>query len=207
VSATSPLPGSRARSYAARGALGGAALVLIAVGGLAPRTATGGLAAVVLAGGDVSMAWAGVRRRALRRGELPWTSIAQTLAALADGVQAAEWLHLLYQPVGDLRTERVVGFEALLRWRSPALGAVGPDRFVPVAEASGLIVPIGRWVLFQATRGPSTWRSSPRASSAPTSATGCAERCHLAQGWLFSRPLPAADAERLLTHPAGAVAG
>jgi EAL domain-containing protein (putative c-di-GMP-specific phosphodiesterase class I) len=60
--------------------------------------------------------------------------------------------------VVDLRTEQVVGFEALLRWRHPTLGAVGPDRFVPVAEAAGLIVPIGRWVLAEACRTAGRWQ-------------------------------------------------
>ena len=74
------------------------------------------------------------------------------------GALAAGQLRLTYQPVVDLQTERVVGFEALLRWQHPTLGAVGPDRFVPVAEDSGEIVPIGRWVLAEATRAAAHWQ-------------------------------------------------
>ena len=74
------------------------------------------------------------------------------------GALAAGQLRLVYQPVVDLQTERVVGFEALLRWQHPTLGTVGPDRFVPVAEDSGLIVPIGRWVLSEATRTAARWQ-------------------------------------------------
>jgi diguanylate cyclase (GGDEF)-like protein len=74
------------------------------------------------------------------------------------GALAAGQLRLTYQPVVDLQTERVVGFEALLRWQHPTLGAVGPDRFVPVAEACGEIVPIGRWVLMEAARTAARWR-------------------------------------------------
>jgi diguanylate cyclase (GGDEF)-like protein len=74
------------------------------------------------------------------------------------GALAAGQLRLAYQPVVDLRTEQVTGFEALLRWQHPTLGAVGPDRFVPVAEDSGEIVAIGRWVLAQATATAARWQ-------------------------------------------------
>ena len=74
-------------------------------------------------------------------------------------------MRLVYQPVVDLQTECVVGFEALLRWLHPTLGAIGPDRFVPVAEDSGSIVPIGRWVLAEATRTAARWqRAHPSAT-------------------------------------------
>ena len=80
--------------------------------------------------------------------------------ALAEGQ-----LRLVYQPVVDLQTEQVVGFEALLRWQHPTLGAIGPDRFVPIAEESGHIVPIGRWVLAEATRTAARWqRAHPAAT-------------------------------------------
>ncbi|OMQ14003.1 hypothetical protein A7K94_0219675, partial [Modestobacter sp. VKM Ac-2676] len=85
---------------------------------------------------------------------------------LAGALDAGQ-LRLVYQPVVDLATERVVGFEALLRWQHPVLGPIGPDRFVPVAEDSGLIVPIGRWVLAEATRTAARWqRAHPRRHAA-----------------------------------------
>ena len=59
-------------------------------------------------------------------------------------------LALVYQPLVDLREGRLVGFEALLRWTHPELGAVRPDEFIPVAERTGAIVPIGEWVLERA---------------------------------------------------------
>jgi diguanylate cyclase (GGDEF)-like protein len=69
-------------------------------------------------------------------------------------------LELFYQPLFDLREDRVCGFEALLRWRHPERGLVPPDQFIPVAEATGLIVPIGEWVLRQACADAAGWPSN-----------------------------------------------
>ena len=66
-------------------------------------------------------------------------------------------LSLAYQPVVDAHGEHVVSFEALLRWNSKEHGFVGPDKFIPMAEDTRLIVPIGKWVLQEACREAVNW--------------------------------------------------
>jgi EAL domain-containing protein (putative c-di-GMP-specific phosphodiesterase class I) len=65
---------------------------------------------------------------------------------------------LQYQPKIDLRTGQITGVEALLRWDQPDLGMLQPNQFIPLAEETGLIVPIGRWVLKTACEQHMAWR-------------------------------------------------
>jgi diguanylate cyclase (GGDEF)-like protein/PAS domain S-box-containing protein len=74
----------------------------------------------------------------------------QHRVALQDGIRvalAADQFRLAYQPIVQLCDRRIVGAEALLRWTHPRRGTVAPAEFIPVAEQSGLIVPIGQWVM------------------------------------------------------------
>ncbi|MFN8076251.1 MAG: EAL domain-containing protein [Kineosporiaceae bacterium] len=92
----------------------------------------------------------------------PWmhrrtTERAELSADLAHAVETGQ-LRLLYQPLVDLRTGRVYGAEALVRWQHPSRGVIMPDVFVPLAEATGQIGAITRWVLSEAATQARRWR-------------------------------------------------
>ncbi|MFF2843711.1 putative bifunctional diguanylate cyclase/phosphodiesterase [Paenarthrobacter sp. NPDC057981] len=84
----------------------------------------------------------------------------QIVGDLREGIRSGQ-LVLYYQPIVDLDTGKIEGCEALVRWDHPVHGLIMPDQFIPVAEATGLIAELGRWVLRTAMRQLRQWRDNP----------------------------------------------
>ena len=99
-----------------------------------------------------------MRERVVRQLELE-----QSLRRAVD----CDELRALYQPEIDLRTGRIIGAEALVRWDHPTLGLLTPDQFLAVAEDTGLVVPLGRTVLRQACQAGARWRADGLGGAEP----------------------------------------
>ncbi len=121
----------------------------------------------------------------------------EDLRAALDGDQLA----LAYQPIVDIRAGTIVGFEALLRWHHPQRGLLSPGVFVPLAEESGLIEPIGAWVLRRACRDAAAWPSPMRVAVniSPAQFGSVALLNHVAQA-LAASHLPAGRLEIEITE-------
>jgi diguanylate cyclase (GGDEF)-like protein/PAS domain S-box-containing protein len=94
-----------------------------------------------------------------------------TLSQLHRALERSEF-RVFYQPIVDLQTGRLAGLEALLRWQHPDRGLMHPAEFLAMTEESGLIVPIGAWVLEEATRQYVVWERERRERGAPSLSVG-----------------------------------
>ncbi|TDL41128.1 EAL domain-containing protein [Arthrobacter nitrophenolicus] len=90
---------------------------------------------------------------------------------------------LVYQPIVELSSGVTVGFEALLRWQHREHGLIAPDAFIPIAEETGLIVPIGSWVLNEALRQVQQWRAQLKEAEHVSAAVNISGRQFLAPGF------------------------
>jgi diguanylate cyclase (GGDEF)-like protein/PAS domain S-box-containing protein len=148
--------------------LAGVPLVVTASAGVLDERAATSTAAELMKAADVTLYWAkddGRARWALfdaarhRREQARYALASAMPAALARGEFVVE-----YQPMIRLTDGRVVGVEALVRWHHPRLGTLLPKAFVDLAEETGLIVPLGRWVLAEACTQAAAWnRAYPHA--------------------------------------------
>ncbi|MDT0195780.1 EAL domain-containing protein [Arthrobacter sp. AB6] len=87
---------------------------------------------------------------------------------------------LNYQPIVDVNSGDTIGFEALLRWQHGEHGLIGPDTFIPIAEETGLIIPIGTWVLREALRQVQQWRGRLKGAAGVSAAVNISGRQFLA---------------------------
>ncbi|MDO6546253.1 bifunctional diguanylate cyclase/phosphodiesterase [Pseudoalteromonas carrageenovora] len=94
---------------------------------------------------------------------------------MRDALERNEF-ELFYQPQFDAKNKHIIGAEALLRWHNPVLGNVTPDEFIPIAENTGLIVPIGKFVISQALHFLNTWQSTCKRQQKYTMAVNLSPR-------------------------------
>ncbi|MBL7255424.1 putative bifunctional diguanylate cyclase/phosphodiesterase [Paractinoplanes lichenicola] len=142
---------------------GGHELVVESSIGLAPAR-DGDTADELLRRADVAMYEAkgqGKGRQVTYAAEMDQRTAEQSrLAADLRVALDTDQLNLVYQPIVEMPGGELYGVEALIRWNHPTRGPIGPDVFIPAAERTGLIVPLGAWILEEACRQAAAWRAS-----------------------------------------------
>jgi diguanylate cyclase (GGDEF)-like protein/PAS domain S-box-containing protein len=142
--------------------LGGHEISVSASVGVVERAAHTTSATELMKAADTTLHWAkrdGKNRWALFDADRHAREVTkfELSASLPAALERGEFL-VEYQPLVRLVDETVMGVEALVRWRHPKLGLLGPDRFIEMSEETGLIVPLGQWVLGEACRQAAAWR-------------------------------------------------
>ncbi|MEJ2857976.1 MULTISPECIES: putative bifunctional diguanylate cyclase/phosphodiesterase [unclassified Saccharothrix] len=141
--------------------IGGHELTVSASIGIVERALSGTTAADLMRDADITLYWAkadGKSRWALYDPERNAREVARfTLSATMPAALERDEFYVDYQPLVRLEDSTVVGVEALVRWQHPEFGRLAPDRFIELAEETGLIVPLGRWVLRAACRQARRW--------------------------------------------------
>ncbi|GLZ37670.1 EAL domain-containing protein [Actinokineospora sp. NBRC 105648] len=144
--------------------IGGHRLSVSASIGLVERAVVGATPAETMRDADVTLYWAkadGKNRWAGYDPERNAREVARfTLSARMPAAVESEEFYVDYQPIVRLSDSKLVGVEALVRWAHPEFGRLGPDQFIGLAEETGLIVPLGRWVLREATRQARRWHDA-----------------------------------------------
>ncbi|MFE9744519.1 putative bifunctional diguanylate cyclase/phosphodiesterase [Saccharothrix saharensis] len=141
--------------------IGGHELTVSASIGIVERALSGTTAADLMRDADITLYWAkadGKSRWALYNPERNAKEVARfTLSATMPAALERDEFYVDYQPLVRLEDSTVVGVEALVRWQHPEFGRLAPDRFIELAEETGLIVPLGRWVLRRACEQARRW--------------------------------------------------
>ncbi len=142
--------------------IGGREIQITGSIGIAVADGHGGDAEVLLRNADVAMyqAKAAGKARVAVFADHHHRSLVERMELKSDLAKAIEQgqLRCVYQPIVSLQTGRVTGTEALVRWEHPTRGLLGPDSFIPLAESTGLVIDLGRWILREACEQLRSWQ-------------------------------------------------